>query len=715
LKKAHIILNRRPIKPSFGYELSSLIKSADFPVKEQNANWLIDEAYKFYPNEITSALLFRLESGYEIPFHTENLLLVSNIIVDEGPLVDLVMQSSSNNKIIGSVINILGPLTVEKLIDKLILTNAKLVTEKDNTNKETCEEHQLLSSWISRTNLIFLIQVILDRSSTTTVNEILLFMDLIGRHGNTIDKPRMDLPNDFNERMIISINNWARILLDSPTTTRIQLAKIAQVIERLPSPQFVPIMKLLLKEDLFRWRQERENLKLFGRGVHLKSDAYISCTLQYRRAFSAIGDDYVIEIMKSYLLDFDFGFDAACVLKDIWSRKHVPLNKKKIISFLDFFSEYKARRISEQEKSKENEFSPFSEDIFTVIIELIKPDSDAVSHQHALKLAKIAFSMPYNNKKEIINTLLKLPKIFDEKKDLLMTLIMAGEIIPANAILEDMHKILEESKIKSWPQDQKSSVFDAWLSLLPFSDRPKSTLDALSFLESSLKQPWQLLRLLSALSSAPTEESEYILFQLAKQDDKYLHSYEWLNAIGKRDTILSMRQLLDLVCKDNIANTENHINDLTLSCYLGKAILADANFRSEVYQKYISLSAGSTKSILERAIVDTANSEGILVLFNSYSLENKPFDFIFYSAIKNVSISKYPSDTFAGALEIFSVPIPELRKKLFAILREEKSDAELAMACLTSIDEIRDEYGPPMSEPRHPDIDFNLPWPLEAR
>jgi hypothetical protein len=33
-------------------------------------------------------------------------------------------------------------------------------------------------------------------------------------------------------------------------------------------------------------------------------------------------------------------------------------------------------------------------------------------------------------------------------------------------------------------------------------------------------------------------------------------------------------------------------------------------------------------------------------------------------------------------------------------------------ACLTAIDELRDDYGPAESEPRHPDIDSGRPWPL---
>ena len=35
-----------------------------------------------------------------------------------------------------------------------------------------------------------------------------------------------------------------------------------------------------------------------------------------------------------------------------------------------------------------------------------------------------------------------------------------------------------------------------------------------------------------------------------------------------------------------------------------------------------------------------------------------------------------------------------------------------AARCLNYIDKLRDEYGAPESEPRHPDITSGRPWPI---
>jgi hypothetical protein len=136
------------------------------------------------------------------------------------------------------------------------------------------------------------------------------------------------------------------------------------------------------------------------------------------------------------------------------------------------------------------------------------------------------------------------------------------------------------------------------------------------------------------------------------------------------------------------------------------------DFRAEVYRRYERL-AGPGRDILEHAIAKAADAEGVLLLVRSYAVQSKPASYL-HSAIKHVSVEYRPSSDWIGATEVFSVPVPELRKRLFAMTNDDTPEAKLAAGCLTIIDEFRDEYGLAESEPRHPDIDSGRPWPLEA-
>jgi hypothetical protein len=62
--------------------------------------------------------------------------------------------------------------------------------------------------------------------------------------------------------------------------------------------------------------------------------------------------------------------------------------------------------------------------------------------------------------------------------------------------------------------------------------------------------------------------------------------------------------------------------------------------------------------------------------------------------------------------EMFGIPSPELRQKLFALLPDGGALLELAVAYLNAIDDIREHYGEAESEPRHPDITAGRPWPI---
>ncbi len=62
---------------------------------------------------------------------------------------------------------------------------------------------------------------------------------------------------------------------------------------------------------------------------------------------------------------------------------------------------------------------------------------------------------------------------------------------------------------------------------------------------------------------------------------------------------------------------------------------------------------------------------------------------------------------------LYSIAVPDLRKKLFEMTGYIGAMGRVATACLTAIDELRDKHGYVDSEPRHPDIEAGRAWPLE--
>ena len=706
LTKLSVLLNTGPDGISVGREVGELIEDADFPAIDQHAGWSIERARKLYPNELTLALLHRLEAGREIPFRTENLLQAAGIAVDEGPLVDLVLHPASSTKAADAAVCIVGPKTVGTLIDKAVLIDAELRTPQ-SANAAKSDEYFRLLHWICRTGVTAFIDAVLSRSSTVVPAEISLLADLLARQGRDYDQPPPLIGGEPREQMIAAVGGWAETLLVSPEATSDQFANLVRAIERLAAPELLPVLQHLLAEDLSRCSNDGAT-----RARGYQGQSYLAHSwFQYRRAFAVIDDHRVVGAMETYLSDFDFGFAAACVLKEIWDREQNSPKDKKFSASPDF-SEVKSRRMERQNQGSESDDSPFAEAIIAVIDDLMKPGTSDDAHGHALQLAKVAFSLPYGNKATTIDALLHLPQPLRVKQALLAVLAVAGEIIQADMVLDGIKALLEESKAKPWLlMEQNWWEWEGWLELMPFSDRPGATLDALDLVEPYGQHPGQLRRLLSALGYAPSAEADDVLALLQRKDARFFSEYDWLAALDKRGTILSARLLLDLICQS--ASAESGDRDAwTLSRRLAGAMFVHPDFRAEVYSRYERVTPGIGKGIIERAIAEVADADGVVSLVRCYALQGRPFDGTLHSAIRHVALGERPSANWAGANEVVSVPLPELRKRLFAMVKDDAAENRLAAACLTAIDELRDDYGPADSEPRHPDIDSGRPWPL---
>jgi hypothetical protein len=141
-------------------------------------------------------------------------------------------------------------------------------------------------------------------------------------------------------------------------------------------------------------------------------------------------------------------------------------------------------------------------------------------------------------------------------------------------------------------------------------------------------------------------------------------------------------------------------------------MLEDADFRADVYRQYDSASDGLSSELLEGAIAEGADETGVLVLVQNHAHRGKPYSGSIEAAIRHAVVGERPSQDWAGASELFGIAVPSLRKKLFGMIQGDMPEAQLAWRCLTRIDELRDEYGPVESEPRHPDIESGRPWPI---
>lgn len=186
----------------------------------------------------------------------------------------------------------------------------------------------------------------------------------------------------------------------------------------------------------------------------------------------------------------------------------------------------------------------------------------------------------------------------------------------------------------------------------------------------------------------------------------------WLTALTRRGTSSAAQLLLALTVEGVIGTHPGA--DWWLVRTFAAQIQAHGDVRAAVYERHSTLDRGAGGRLIEGPIAEAADRPGILLLVRSYGAEGRTFDDTLHTARRHVALGERPACGWSGAKEIFCVPAPELRRDLFHLIEPDRPESAIAEACLTAIDELRDEFGAVESEPRHSDVTSGRPWPRLA-
>ena len=174
--------------PETGPKIRELIERIDFSEKSQDNAWLVHRAYELYPEDVVSVLVSQLESGKPVPFRTEELLRASDVVIEDGPLVECVLHNSVEEKGAETAVSIVGPRTVGQLISQMFEIHVKTKANNGRYDKALNNEYHRLSGWISKSKVDSFIQAVLERVDTEKPDEIAILADLVSRHGGSVER-----------------------------------------------------------------------------------------------------------------------------------------------------------------------------------------------------------------------------------------------------------------------------------------------------------------------------------------------------------------------------------------------------------------------------------------------------------------------------------------------------------------------------------------------
>jgi hypothetical protein len=680
-------------------ELVAII--AKMEIDSRKPDVLLYEAQKRFPGAVAEGILRRLREGRTLPFHASRFLAATELALEDDALLDIALQPTHSDARGEAAASVLGPLAVGRMIDAML--EAQRLGTGSDAGQAAFERYRLIRERVESTRGGTLLSALAAKSPAADNHEIAEMADLISRHSHEQNERNLLFSPEGFTTIVALVEDWGNRLLDSPDTTRAQLAAIARLAGHSLSARVVPLLRRLLDEELRLWQGYRDQaiVDRSHAGV-ARNECSTSWTLQYQRAFEAINSPETKTLMREYLPDPQFGHSAALVLVEQWRAANDPRDSRIWKSGPDF-ARVAERRIVRSEHPTES--SEEADAIFSVIERLVGADALTPAKHHAVVLAIEAAYLPHGQREDLIKLLLA---IADRRSrcELLSNLILSGEIVDIKLIARGIAEFFEAAKIESWilwePRELRS-----WLGLLAFTDRPADAFEIVQALPENHRTPAALESMLEAFGLAPGDGAENALFRFAEADPRLYSNHAWHAAVIRRGTPTAGRRFIDLAVQ-GVFDSSN-VDQLHISSHIASLIGEHGVLRAHVYDLLRKQVKSSGLALVAGAIQENPDADGLLLLAHPEIAYKRVFTLWRPIVTKRVS-----AENWEGAFNVLPAPATELRRKLLAMTTDGGA-TDTAARCLNTIDKIRDEYGRPESEPRHPNLVSGRAWPIMTR
>ncbi|WP_347265462.1 hypothetical protein [Nitrobacter sp.] len=543
--------------------------------------------------------------------------------------------------------------------------------------------------------------------------------DLASAHSYTNDKNRV-IPLDPKERIALVgiLRRWAEFVCNSPESRRWHLCEVSNAIGRFGLHEIVSELTRLLDEELARLAKARDGyLDARRRGdIEARSGASMRYSNQYQHAFSLIGGDDVAHAVVKYLEHPEFGFEAALVLKHV-SDKQLKIPEPDFFRRWPRFDEVAAARAARIAIPVEPANS-YANPIWAAIDRLARPENDKPSQDLAIRLSRIALSMPHRNQDGLIARVIALPQPLTSKRELLAAVAMDGQVLDAHLVMRAIDDWIADAgtdQSKAWHKRQNGWEIEPWLELLPYTDNPNLVIEGLAkvraFYQSGWAQRWE--RVLTAVAVMPGPNGEALLTKLAREHRDIATDFEWMKDFLRRNTASAALLYVDLFMEGTLG-TERHGPDAwSIGRELAQYVTKFPELKVALRKRYETAS-GKGRAILEHMFGEIGDEGDLMTMIGKYTAEGQPYDRRMDRVVYAVAVQEISLSEGSNSYNIHPASVGAVRKTLFGKLEANNSEAALAKRCLWAIDHLRDEHGIGANDPRHPDVMSGKPWPEES-
>ena len=687
-------------------EVVALIVSLDMDRRNDHDRDLIWQINERHPKALAEGVLGRLRAGKELFYGADDILASAAYALEDGQLLDKALaETNPHDDIADAACSVLGPEAVGKLVDAYLDARSKLRDRAGTYDQAASDRYAALRQRLAHTQGASLVAAVLARADTAKDIELADLSELFSRRSDAEDG--RGRPFDAEALAVIGslAQKWAERLLNAEGISRHDKADIALMIGRAPAVGLLPTLQRLLDDNLVRYHDFREAAKASGwhdrASIHEAQHPHMH---EYQSALISIRAPETFVLAAEYLPHEHFGENAARVLAAHWSEANEPNDDRRFIGGVDF-SNVSARHAAR--RANPDESCPEANAIFAAVETLIAEGTTDEQHKRAVVLGSIGARLPHGQRATTIDKLIAFaPRQL--RAGLLLGLVLSGEDISVDLVAQGIAETFEAAKTQAWILLESNAYqLRDWLRLLPFATPVSHIPEIVAGLPDAQRNPRMFEEMVRGLGQSPHGDSEAVLFKLAEDDPRFYQDHQWRKTVmglGGEDMV---RRLVDLILSsamDAKSPVEWHWrNDLA------GLLKEHPGARAYVHDLLKDGPANEEQALLAHTLAENPTPEDVILLVKAEIATKRAF--LNGRSVESAVTVHVASEDWRGAFDVVPVPATALRSELLSLTTDGGRD-DPAGRCLTEIDKIRDRYGAPETEPRHPDLASGRPWPI---
>jgi hypothetical protein len=727
LQRLDFALRLRSLGEKVELDLVSEVVGMDFKDYHGEDNFLARIA-EIDGERLSLALLEKVFADQRVPYRTSKYIR-HDVPVSQERLMEACRTKGSYRHH-----DILSPLLDRNSLATLFLANLRVyVEQREAKGKERSalgEKHNDLQDALTRADKNRLAEVILAWTPGSAF-EIAEAADVLARtNRKDVNDERAPLRPELRDQIVQRLIEWSSILANDATCKRYVLSSLAEAMAVFPSTNLLVPLRGLLSADLKRWRQEKEEFQATiasGQSPDPASGARMSYAYRYGQnmlslaqgrnadeadidatAVSVEMTDAVIDVLREFLADFEFGGDAARVIATLRpdpvteaakSRQHMSFDLRVVPVRREFRRRQPTVAVGSVAKQ------------LIGIINGLRSDNSREPLALMIDLANAAVRMGCGDDLDSITELIVARGSSETVRKHMIVRLLFGHDVDGRAAENYLAQLDARRDERRWEYDQNWFMWEELLILMIFGGRPLEAARRLLTYDCRGRRHDER-NILEALGLSGHTDALMALDILRDRCMEQHMPDEWCSAvyeIGSADAGDRLLTMLFELPEERGAYRDRNIGMMV----------------ARLAEKHADLQA---RILRIAAVSDQCHMKGIATVVRNIQNENflsrildipakslKSLSPAIAEALRELCVVHRPMEGSNGMSEIVPHSVQTLRAKLFARASDNSPGAEECGQLLQFIDDMRDDYGEPAEEARHPDISIGQPWPPAAK